>query len=320
MQKNKEQRLIDIGKLRILYPELEEIKQLLRDCHTRAHRRREPPCALVTGYQGVGKTTLYEYYADDYPRVETNDGTLVPCLTASIPVPATVKGLVTALLEALGDADPGKGNIVTQTMRLKTLLKACETEIIFLDEFQHIIDRDSERVLKTTADWLKNLINSTKISVVLLGMPNCTKILDANSQLRRRFSIRKSIEPFAWLREENGKTDYPMRKLLKLIEMKLPLEKASNLADPDMAKRIFYASGGVIDSIMKLVRGSAEFAIETGTEKITLELLARAYDLELAANQPDLPHPFKVNYKSLKELIPFEKPAEIQRMSGKQRI
>ncbi len=317
MKTSKEQRLIEIGKLRITYPELEEIKQLLRDCQIRARRRREPSCALITGYQGVGKTTLYEYYAADYPRIETDDGTLVPCLTASIPVPATVKGLVTALLEALGDADPGKGNVVTQTMRLKTLLTACETEIIFLDEFQHIIDRDSERVLRTTADWLKNLINSTKIPVVLLGMPNCTRILDANPQLRRRFSIRRSIDPFAWLKEENGKTDYPMRKLLKVIETKLPLEKASNLSDPDMAKRIYCASGGVIDSIMKLVRCAAEFAIETGTEKITLDLLARAYDLELAANQPDLPHPFKVSDKNLKELMPFEKTPEIQKMLGR---
>lgn len=317
MSTNNEQRLIEIGKLRIIYPELEEIKRLLRGCQIRAHRRREPSCALVTGHQGVGKTTLYEYYAADYPRVETDDGMLVPCLTASIPVPATVKGLVTALLEALGDADPEKGNIVTQTMRLKTLLKACETEIIFLDEFQHIIDRDSEKVLRTTADWLKNLINSTKIPVVLLGMPNCTRILDANPQLRRRFSIRRSIEPFAWLKEENGKTDYPIRKLLKVIETKLPLEKASNLSDPDMAKRIYCASGGVIDSIMKLVRGSAELAIETQTEKITLELLAHAYDLELAVNQPDLPHPFKVKEKSLEELVPFKNSFEIQRMPGK---
>ena len=317
MQATNEQRLVEIGKLRIKYPELEEIKRILRDCQIRAHRRREPSCALITGHQGVGKTTLYEYYAADYPRVETENGTLVPCLTASIPVPATVKGLVTALLEALGDPDPGKGNIVSQTMRLRTLLEACETKIIFLDEFQHIIDRDSERVLRTTADWLKNLVNSTKIPVILLGMPNCTRILDANPQLRRRFSIRKSIEPFVWSRQENGKTEYPMRKLLKVIETKLPLEKASNLADPDTAKRIYCASGGVIDSIMKLIRGAAEFAIETGTEKITLDLLARAYDLELAANQPDLPHPFKVKDTSLEKLVPFEKLLEVQSISRK---
>lgn len=314
MQKNNEERLKEIGKLRVTYPELEEIKKLLRDCQIRAHRRREPACALITGHQGVGKTTLYEYYADDYPRIETEDGTIVRCLTASIPVPATVKGLVTALLEALGDADPGKGNVVSQTMRLRTLLAACETEIIFLDEFQHIIDRDSERVLRTTADWLKNLINATKIPVVLLGMPTCTRILDANPQLRRRFAIRRSIEPFVWLRQENGKTDFPMRKLLKVIEMRLPLKAISNLADPDIAKRIYCATGGVIDSIMKLVRGAAELAIETGIEKITLDLLAQAYDLELAANQPDLPHPFKVSDKNLKELMPFEKIPEIQKM------
>lgn len=314
MQKTKEERLLEIGKLRIIYPELEEIKQLLRDCQIRARRRGEPSCALITGYQGVGKTTLYEYYAADYPRVETSEGTLVPCLTASIPVPATIKGFVSALLAALGDADPEKGSSLSQTRRLKILLKACETEIVFLDEFQHVIDRDSERVLKTTADWLKNLVNDTKIPVILLGMPNCTTILDANPQLRRRFSIRRTIKPFVWSRQENGKTEYPMRKLLKVIESKLPLEKASNLADPDTARRIYCATGGVMDSIMKLIRGAAEFAIETGMEKITLDLLARAYDLELAANQPDLPHPFKIKYQSLKELVPFDESIDVQKM------
>ena len=320
MHTNDEDRILTINKIRIFHPELSEITEKLANCHKRARLRPEPPCMIVTGLQGVGKTTLYESYAERYPRVETDEGTIVPCLTAMIPVPATVSGLVSEILDALGDPAPELGNIPNRTLRLRRLLKNCKTEIIFLDEFQHVIDRDLERVLKTTADWLKILLNNTRIPVVLLGMPSCTIILEANPQLRRRFSIRRQLMPFAWTSStEDGKTDYPTRKLLKLIEKQLPLKQASNLADHDTAYRIYAASGGVIDSIMKLIRGAAELAIDSGQERITLKFLSDVYDDELAANQPNIPNPFKVKMQQILVAEPTYQPTLPQKSAPKRR-
>lgn len=299
-----DERIEMIEKLQINYPHLTEVLKKVKHCHDYSPIAPEPVCMLVTGYQGVGKTTLYESYQQSFPRQETEDGTIVPVLSAVIPAPASVKGVVTALLLALGDPMPDKGSVVQQTIRLRHLLKACQTKIMFLDEFQHVIDRDSTKVLQTTADWLKNLVNQTQIPVILIGMPSCTLILEANPQLRRRFSIRRTLLPFKWT-AAGAKTN-ELQMLLKVIDGLLPLKKPSNLSDPITAYRIYCATGGIMSSIMKLVRGSNRLAIETGQEQITLDILAEVYEEELAAYCPEIVNPFAAPIDNVKP-IPIEK-------------
>ena len=146
-----DERIEKAEKLKIQYPRLSKILEKIEYCHNFSSKSKQPVSMLVTGIQGVGKTTLYESYQQLYPRQEMEDKTIVPILSAVIPVPATVKGLVTELLLQLGDPMPDKGAIVQQTIRLRHLLQECETKLIILDEFQHVIDRDSTKVLQTTA-------------------------------------------------------------------------------------------------------------------------------------------------------------------------
>jgi len=172
----------------ISYPRLNKLIQRLSHCHQYSKYSCEPECLFIKGPTGCGKTTLYKQYEVQFPRQETLQGTEVTVLSASIPVPATVKGLATTLLFNLGDPIAEKGTILSQTLRLEKLIKHCKVELIILDEFQHIIDRDSHKILQTISDWLKNLLNSTNVPMVLIGMPGSDIILDANAQLKRRFS------------------------------------------------------------------------------------------------------------------------------------
>ena len=43
---------------------------------------------------GAGKTTIYKTYAQNYPSQETEEGSVVPIIYATIPAAATVKGLI----------------------------------------------------------------------------------------------------------------------------------------------------------------------------------------------------------------------------------
>jgi predicted AAA+ superfamily ATPase len=301
-----DERIAMVEKLKINYPRMKEILERVEHCHHFSPKAAEPICMLVTGIQGVGKTTLYETYQKTYPRKELEHKTLVPTLSAVIPVPASVKGLVTELLLQLGDPIAEKGTVVSQTIRLRHLLKECETKCIFLDEFQHIIDRDSTKILQTTADWLKNLLNDTQIPVILIGMPSCQVILDANPQLRRRFSLKREIVPFKWVTA--GSNINEMQLLLKVADSMLPLKKPSYLSDPETAYRIYCATAGLMSGIMKLIRGGSRIAIESGEERISLEILAQIYEEELAANYPEMPNPFLENFSQLK-------PIEINRLA-----
>jgi predicted AAA+ superfamily ATPase len=291
-----EERIEKVERLQVTHPRLEQLLAKIAYCHKFSKVSAEPKCLFITGETGVGKTTMIERYERKYPRVETEDGTEVRVLVSAIPVPATVKSLSTTLLEDIGDPAADRGTTIHQTYRLKKLIKACNVELIISDEFQHVIDRDSTKVLATVADWLKMLLETTKVPIVLIGMPSSTVILDANPQLRRRFTARHSLEPFGW--KKDGEAD-EFRKLLKLISSKLPLRQRSSLTDIDIAYRFYCATGGFISAIMKLVRRGTALAIEEGTEKLLPDILAQAYDECLAADVPQMKNPFTAGAKDL---------------------
>lgn len=278
-----------VERIYVSYPRLKAVVGKIRYCHESSKISAEPLNLLIQGETGAGKTTCTNYYEQQFPRYETKDGMVVPVLSTSIPAPATIKSLVTKLLLKLGDPMAEKGSVLNQTLRIKRLIKACGVELIMLDEFQHFIDRDSEKILQTVSDWLKDLLNESKVPIVLIGMPNSVLILEANKQLERRFSVRASLEPFD--RKTSAQGD-EFRKFLHAVDMKLPLSKPSNLADEEMARRFFDASAGMVASIMQIVRRSAALAIERSMKTLDLDVLAEAYEERLAANNPQKTNPF----------------------------
>jgi len=290
------ERIARVERIMLTFPRLERLRGKIEYCHQHSKVAAEPECLLVTGPTGAGKTTLCQTYARGYPRSVGPHGVRVPVLAASIPVPATAKSLVTRLLEALGDPLAERGTAVSQTLRLVRLMRDCGVELIILDEFQHFIDRDSNHILLTVANWLKDVLNETNVPIVLTGMPYSDVILRANAQLERRFGMRERIDPFAWDTPE-ARTEF--RTLLYVLDRALAFDRPSNLSDSETAHRIYCATGGVLGYVMKLVRRAAVFAVERRLDLVDLTLLAEAYDERLAQANPGLPHPFRAGVDEL---------------------
>ena len=80
--------------------------------------------------------------------------------------------------------------------QIKAIAHNCRLELIIIDEFQHLIERKSLKILKETANSIKSLIVETKIPMALFGMPYSSVILDSVSQLSSRFERRRTISPF----------------------------------------------------------------------------------------------------------------------------
>lgn len=258
------------------YPLFDLVLADIDRCHysPKIKGKDDPDCLLLVGNTGSGKTTILETYLESYPRRDTDDGSIVPVMYTLIPPPASVKGLVTKMLEKLGDPLYEKGSTIVQTIRLHRLLNECKVELIILDEFHHFIDSDSNKVLITLCDWLKSLIVNTKIPVVLFGMPISENILKVdNWQLSRRFNYRHNLVPFP--RDEAGLNLF--RGFLSEIEGQLPLLGKSNLADKSLSERIYYATDGTIGHVMTLIRKGATFAIENNFDRIDLGILYTIY-------------------------------------------
>jgi Bacterial TniB protein len=280
-----------VERVYVNYPRNKDILKKFTHCHEHSKDAAEPEGLLLEGPAGMGKTTLLKHYLTYHPRKWTEKGAVVPVLATRIEVPASPKSLVTALLRSLGDPLPDKGSTVSQTIRLKNLMEDCGVEIVMLDEFQHFIDRDSKKILKTTSDWLKNLMDDTHKPIILSGMPYSHGILDAegNEQLRRRFSTRISLDPFGWVTRQE-RQDF--RRFLEILDEHLPLEERSNLSDEGTAFRFFAATGGVVSKVMVLVRRASVIALDLGRKRLDLEVLSRAYAERLATDAPKNKNPF----------------------------
>jgi type II secretory pathway predicted ATPase ExeA len=286
-----EDRIQMVAKLYIHFPRNQGALNAIGNCHSHAKLSKESEGILIQGDTGAGKTTVVKLYMQDYPRSVTEEVTIVPVLYATVPVPATCKSLVTALLTAIGDPAAERGSQISQTLRLKRYMEACKVELLILDEFQHFQDRDSLKVLKTVSDWLKVLMDETGVPIVLAGLPYSHTILDAenNEQLRRRFALRIELESFCF---KTSRERQDFRRFLNIIDEKLPLAEKSDLADPGTALCIYEATDGVVAHVMKLVRRATVIALESNRENLTVEILSLAYEQRLAANNPGKPNPF----------------------------
>ncbi len=245
---------------------------------------KNPPCLAILGNTGAGKTTLIDAWLEKAPlrTMETAEGVIIPYLYVLVPSSPKKKGAVSAFLRALHDPNPSRGTEWDMISRVHRLIKRCKVQVIFVDEFQHLRDKDTQKVVHAIADFLKDIINQAHIPMILTGkLGEAESILVANSQLDRRVGTPLVLEPFEWDRGRPEETIKEFRTLMRDIDRALPLD-LSDLQSEEVAFRFFYASNGYLGWIMEIIREAAIRAIDTDCHCLNMPLLAAAYEARLA--------------------------------------
>ncbi len=287
-----QERLAYVEHIRVLYPRWQECIAEIRRCHQMNTLAAEPQCLMLVGPTGAGKTTLVDSYTKDFPAVFSEKRLRRPIVQATIPTPATVKNLETTLLDALGDPRAGQGTVGGMARRLINFFSDCSVELLILDELQHFVDRDSQKVLQTVSNWLKTLVKETKVACVLVGLEGeAEQVVDSNPQLARLFGDPHVLAPFTW-DEQRPATIQEFRTFLSQLESMLPLKEPSNLASHEMAWRCFVASEGIIGYVMALVRRATALTLSQGREHLDAVLLSEAFTQRLAGKRRGISNPF----------------------------
>lgn len=142
-------------------------------------------------------------------------------------------------------------------------LRDLKVKVLVLDEIHHILS-GSPIKQREFLSLIKYISNQARISLVGLGTNEANYALNADNQLATRFD---KMVISRW------KYDADFIRLLATIEKILPLNNGSNLIESKISKELFRMSYGIIGEVIKICKLSAVKAIESGEERITIEIL-----------------------------------------------
>lgn len=288
-----------IDKTLVPHSAFEEANARLDQCFRHSSAAAEPIGIAVTGDSGTGKSRLMEDFVTRHPVVRESEGLYVPILRVKTPSKPTVKSLVELMLRETGDPKFDKGTENARTVRLQTLMRNAGARMVMIDEFQHFYDKGSQRVMHHVADWLKILIDDSKVALVVAGLPTCGAVLDQNEQLARRFLAPIRMPRFDW------KVVAHREEFLAILgAFQEALAASFDLPQLDseaMAFRCFCGTGGLIGYLTKFLRQAVWNAIDENRKEITLEDLARAHDQAVWSRErlSDVASPFSREFSAL---------------------
>lgn len=162
-------------------------------------------------------------------------------------------------------------------------------DVILLDEFQHLFYAPTLPKFREITDWLKNFLSIAGVGMVALGLSEAEHVVDANKQLRRRFSARVRLTPFV-LDDEADFNEF--RALLKRFEGELPIPPETPLHEANLARRFHVASYGLLDYVVKVLEGAVSVAAAAGLARIDLPALAAGFRNKVWGDVPERLNPF----------------------------
>jgi hypothetical protein len=268
----------------------------VKQCMSYGLKSPEPICLALVGESRTGKSRLLEECELSMPRYRTGDGAVVPILRLTTPSRPTVKGVAGMMLKALGDPKWYSGTENQLTIRIQDQLRECQTVTVMLDEFQHFFDKGRQKIFHDAADWLKIVIDHTKVALIVSGLETCLPVLSRSEQLSGRFLAPVFMRRFNWL------DDADRSEFIAILEaFNGSMSEFFSLPDlhsDEMAFRFWCASGGLMGYLTKFLRQTVWDACDAGERSLTLEGFATAHRSAIwtASNAGLVESPFDRNF------------------------
>ena len=229
----------------------------------------------VIGSSGIGKSTAINRAIDLITAqglIENSHTKIIPCLVVQTPHDCSVKGLLLEILrkvDAFLDSDyyqKALKNRVTTDMLIGNVAQISLNHIglLVVDEIQNIVNNKNGKALVA---MLTQLINSSGISICMVGTPECTQFFEQAMQLARRalglyYSAVEYDQFFYDFCDTLFQYQYTQKKM-KITD--------------GIIRWLYDHSAGIISVVVSLIHDAQEIAILTGTEALDFDTLNEAY-------------------------------------------
>ncbi|CAJ0880340.1 TniB family NTP-binding protein [Ralstonia flatus] len=181
-----------------------ELPHLMFVEHLTALKRRiddalagfSPKIVRVPGPSRVGKSSLIAKLSRDYPEARIEGRRHVPVLLVEVPPSATAKLLPKSVLRALGMQVSGSMTAGAMFDLMVEQLRRARTRVVIFDEISHLVDEGSRVPPRAASDWLKTLMDTLNMTLILFGIPRLERLFAANEQLRNRAGPARIFLPY----------------------------------------------------------------------------------------------------------------------------
>ena len=234
----------------------------------------------VVGSSGIGKSTAINRAIDliaEQGLIENSHTKIIPCLVVQCPHDSSVKGLLLEILRKVDlflDSDyyqKALKNRVTTDMLIGNVAQIAINHIgiLIVDEIQNVVQNKNGTSL---ISMLTQLINSSGISIAMVGTPECTVFFEQAMQLARRS---------LGLYYGTAEYDQFFYDFCTTIFRYQYVKNKTNISD-SIVRWLYDHSSGIISVVVSLIHDAQEIAILSGTETLNFDTLNEAYQKRLS--------------------------------------
>ncbi|NMJ87772.1 MAG: AAA family ATPase [Thaumarchaeota archaeon] len=246
------------------YSEANNILKKLNDLIRHPIKHRMPNILLI-GESNNGKTALLNKFLEiNGSTVNETTGELnIPVIMIQAPPEPDEKRFYESILNNLFAPYRDSERTSIKQKRVIQVLKKVNTRVLIIDEIHHVL-AGSLGKQRLFLNVIKYLSNELKVPLIGAGTMEALNAISTDKQLSNRF---KPTFLEKWEHDE----DY--LRLLASFERILPLKFPSQLTEKTISDYILMKSGGLIGEISQILESSCILAIESGVERINMNIL-----------------------------------------------
>ncbi len=239
-------------------------------------------CFTIIGCSGIGKSTAISRAITVITQskiIETNNpySKIIPCLIVQCPFDCSVKGLLLEILRKVDDLLDSKYYATAVRARATTdMLIGSVSQValnhiglLIVDEIQNVVNSKHGNSL---IGMLTQLINSSGISICMVGTPESAVFFEQAMQLARRsLGIQYS----------NMECNCYFQDFCNILFSYQYVQKEAESTDL-ITEWLYQHSAGIISVVVSLVHDAQEIAILDGSETLNMESLTKAYQQRMS--------------------------------------
>lgn len=251
---------------KIPYPRSKEILDRMEDLFEYPRIERMPNM-LIVGASNNGKSNILHRFEEKHQPDSNPEGeySIIPVVFVEAPKKPDMNDFYNRILGAIWQPYAIRARDSDKEREVIKVLRNVQLKVLLIDEIQHII-AGGQTKQQEFRNGLKSLGNELKISIVAAGVEEAFNTFNTDPQLSNRFEPEFLPK---W------KLDNEYSDLLGSFETRIPLKKASNLRQVELAQKILWMGENILGEIHEVLKRAAIQAIKDKSEVITVETLEK---------------------------------------------